>query len=432
MLLKVWSEDAPRLRTLEEIKERVKTHPLYQPFPEDYFSKHTITKAHFVRTIEHVEQEDPNFWNGSYISLSGGTGGAGEYFPSDIRENKLQRWTLAKQMIEFRVFSPDRVYCNMFVASNMYRSMEIFNEFCEIAGATVLPMGDASDNYHQVYLRCKRFKASVLMAPPSRLVMYALYLKQNNLIDSHPKISQLIFAGETMFYSKRELLRQVFGEHVEFVGLYGSAESGVWSFQPPFLAGTNRYLYLPELMHIDVVSTSELQEHQILDDLSENNNEGRLILTNLVKYKYPLARFDSGDIGNVEIIEYNGIPYHSIVLSGRKDRVLNIGNRLMPLSDIVECILNAKWAHIVLEWQLHISVSEDLKLDLLEVLVVLVPDNALEGKIITEEINKLLVELFTEKVYELFVNISVRSVASETLTRNPSSAKIYPVVDFRK
>ncbi|CAF5071179.1 unnamed protein product, partial [Rotaria magnacalcarata] len=78
-----------------------------------------------------------------YVSSSGGSGGKSLFFATDIKQNQLQRQILVDMMLEKNIISHNNICLNLFQSNNIYRSFEIFNDFCTMANCTTLPMSSA-------------------------------------------------------------------------------------------------------------------------------------------------------------------------------------------------------------------------------------------------------------------------------------------------
>lgn len=96
---------------------------------------------------------------GNLLLLSLKLEGKSCFIPTDIEENKYQRSLLVRLMNHHGLFQKHFTYLNLFSGTQMYRSLEIFNDYCEMVGATVLPLSfHCSDDY--AYKIVAEFKGS--------------------------------------------------------------------------------------------------------------------------------------------------------------------------------------------------------------------------------------------------------------------------------
>lgn len=176
-------------------------------------------------------------WNRSvYISSSGGRGGKRLFFLTDIQENQRQRKILSQMMIEEEILSSKDICWNLFQTNNIFRSLEIFNDFCLFANATTIPMG-ADANDQEIFEILQYFRPTILLGTPSRLLKLAFFIeKQSNI---QVQFEKIFFACESMTKSKEDYLRKIFHCSI-FLAFYGSAETGVFACQSNGMANSHR------------------------------------------------------------------------------------------------------------------------------------------------------------------------------------------------
>ena len=172
-----------------------------------------LKKDELHRQLLELKSVDPEWNRGVYVSSSGGSGGESLYFTSDIGENQLQRRLLVDLMLENAILSSGDVCLNLFQSNNVYRSMEIFTDFCSMANCTSIPVGAAATD-EKVLQAIEYFRSNVLMGTPFRLMQLAR--------SSPPDIrfEKIFFAGEPLETSKEKYLQGIF--HSSFcLGFYG-------------------------------------------------------------------------------------------------------------------------------------------------------------------------------------------------------------------
>src|SRR5262249_13646881 len=149
----------------------------------------------------------------------------------------------------------------------MYRAMEIFNEFCECCGATVLPMAAIAGD-DEIYEQAMLFAANTLIGMPSRLVAFGRSVQEQQLTWQGDTV---VFGGEFLQPGKRRFLREVFGVK-RFSGVYGSAELGVVAWHPN-LPPVPVYHFPRDILHVEIVAP-------------DADGYGSLVATNLVRRRF--------------------------------------------------------------------------------------------------------------------------------------------------
>ena len=151
---------------------------------------------------------------------------------------------------------------------------------------TIFNLNDDVFTKYLEHFKIKKF--DYLNGYTSSLVLFAKYLKENNLIlkDICPTLKVCITTSEMLFEDDKLLLQNYFG--VPIVNEYGASEFGVIAFQEPkgALQICTENLYV-----------------EILDD--DNNvlpygETGKIIITDFYNEAHPLIRFEVGDRGAVK------------------------------------------------------------------------------------------------------------------------------------
>ena len=307
--------------TLEDLLERARTHPVYAERlkgVKTFSEVPLLTKAELRQTLRALETS-PDFRVGTYWSPSGcSTARARFFFPSDIKENHYQREVFARFLQQQGVFEPGVVVLNLFAGTLMYRACEIFTEFGELCGATVLPLTSVAP-LEQAYEIATRFQVNTIMGSTSRLLAFARFVACSGL---QFQVDRAVFASEPLTPPIEDCLRSSLGLR-ELYGVYGSAETGVWGLsRAPDL---NRYAVPAELMHLEEM-------------------EGKIVATNLVRYRHPVLRYEMGDTGTVT----NSSSGSSVQLLGREERSIELNGRVYGLSEIAILAKNSLDYQVVL------------------------------------------------------------------------------------
>lgn len=306
-----------RTHTVEEIYQAAREHSFYRDVLKEtkcFADVPIMDKQILYRQVE-SNLKEASFRTGLYLSPTGGSSSSQVlFFPTDVTENRFQRALLSKYLIHSEIFTPSTVALNLFSGTMMYRALEIFNDFCERARATTLPVSYFCPD-REVYKAAIRFGANTIMGTPSRLMQFARYVTQQKLALT---IERIIFAGEPLLFHQQKYLEKAF-HATRFSGLYGSAEAGVWAYQSPDSPSAG-YLFPSELMHVEINNPNE-------------EGFGTIIATNLIRIRNPLLRYDTGDIGRLSKIMYRGSKFNMLELKGRVDCSFSIGGNYYFLDD---------------------------------------------------------------------------------------------------
>jgi phenylacetate-coenzyme A ligase PaaK-like adenylate-forming protein len=234
------------------------------------------------------------------------------------------------------------------------------------------------------------------MGSPYRLMQLAIYLEKQS--KNEIKFEKIYFACEALDQVKQNYFKRIF--HCEiYIGFYGSAETGVYACQSPKYSSTKIYLYPKELVQIEIINS-------------------KIIVTNLIRKRNQLIRFDTGDLGRIIPNEKYGLieVFHS-------ERLIMIGNDVLSKSDIEETMKQID----VIEWQLIIDYISDMKTRFLFRYV------KSENEILEETIRMNLQNCFTNSltnISEKFI-IQFQSIAFNQLIRDKTSNKLLKIIDQR-
>ncbi len=387
---------------LEAVFAAAKEHPVYKNSlrAAGKFAEAPVIdkKTYFRKTAECFES--PGFLKGMYISASGGSSsGKVNYVATDVSENLYQRAVISAYLSDAGIITDSTIALNLMPGGMMYRAAEIFTEFCNRAGSTLLPLTEYAPD-ELAFSMSETFAANTIIAMPSRAVSFAEYLRKHKL---NLQFDHMIFAGEPLSESRRDYLKAVL-KIKKFSGVFGSAESGVWGFQPDFLP-VNTYFIAPELVHLEIASP-------------DAQGFGSVIITNLVRMRNPLLRYDSGDRGRLVKSTYQGMEIYALELQQRASASFEIGGNIFTVSDKLGGCSN---------FQIKLSFDPESKKD--KVSVFLVTDGFADQKE-KDEITQSLKAVFHSQENGFLTEI--RFVRLDSLVKSPSSQKPIRLIDSRQ
>ncbi|CAF3317996.1 unnamed protein product [Rotaria sp. Silwood2] len=344
-------------------------------------------------------------WNQSvYISSSGGSGGKRLFFATDIKQNLLQRQILVDMMLEQNIISHNDICLNLFHSNNIYRSFEIFNDFCSMANCTTLPMGDDA-NDEDILKIIEYFKPNILMGPPYRLMQLAFFIEKQS--KKEIKFEKIYFACESLDENKQRFFKRIFHCSL-YIGFYGSAEVGVFACQLPKYSSTKIYLYPKELVHIEIINS-------------------KIIVTNLIRKRNQLIRFDTGDLG--QFISNNKHDKYGLIEIFHSERLIMIQNETLSKSDIEEIMKHMD----LIEWQLIIDCISHTKNNQILLLFKYVKSELISNDILEKNIRNSLQKFFDTALSNLSDQLILQfeSIQFKDLIRDKTSNKLLKIIDRR-
>jgi len=293
---------------------------------------------------------------------------------------------------------------NLFQTENVYRSADIFNDFCGFVNSTTIPMG-ANANDQNVLEIIQYFQPNILMGSPYRLMQFAFFLdKQKNFT---MKFDKIFFACESLTQMKRDYLAKMFNCSI-FIGFYGSAEAGVFACQSAKYSSTNVYLYPKDLVQIEIVNS-------------------KIIVTNLIRKRNQLIRFDAGDLG--ELIPTDHLNY-GLLRVFNSQRLIMIENDVLSKRDF-EQIMNQ---FDFIEWQIVIDYVPNTDRKQISILFrYVVEQSTVSQEFIQENIRICLLKCFKQSLSQLHDKLTIlfQSIQFEQLFRDQISNKLLKIIDKR-
>lgn len=381
---------------LQQYYQIVRQSELFKFFYQDY---EDYKNAPLMGKKELISQLNDHFdlhreKSGVYLVRSGGSTQKPLVFPVDIAENLEQRAVLSVALKQAGVFTPKTIALNMFGYMDMYRTAAIMDDLLERCSATTL-VASASLPYEDAYHMAQNFKPNLLLGTPSKLYLFALYLKKNKLSLS---IENLLFGGEFLPVSHIDVFEKIFGTQ-QIYSLYGSAETGIWAWCD--------YSQSPSLFRVIDGLVVEV-------NMPDNDGYGSLLVSNLFRKRFPVFRYNTGDVGRW--VKIDGIPY--LELKGREKKSFMFNECNYELDDFSIILADVE--------RFQIQIMPDEGHTILKFL--LITD-------LTNMEKEEYVELKLQKLYEIFgyevKNLAVLAGADLQLYTNETTGKTPVIVDHR-
>lgn len=374
----------------------VKKSSLFKGFYDEKLKREEVQpmEKHILRNVLEKNFNVKNEKKGVYLVRSGGSSAKPLVFPVDIKENLHQRNELAKELVKDKIFTSETIALNLFSYKNMYRSAGILDDILERCEATTLSLSAASD-YDIIYNSAIEFGANLAMGTPTKLVRLANYVLENNL--EFP-LDKVLYAGEFLMPSHAKLFQKVFGVK-QILSLYGSAETGIWGWGN----------YTEPDMHF-----------RVLDDLiieiedSDCDGNGKVIVTNLLRKRFPIYRYFMGDIGRV--VYKNEQRF--LLLKSREPKSFSIHSEAYFLNDF-------DWLYNYVDrFQIQLNIPSTLQTEV-KFLLVNCNNSEEDIQIIKEKMNAIF------KFDSKFVTVIIEFVKQDQLYVNETSSKTPIIVDLR-
>jgi phenylacetate-CoA ligase len=311
-------------------------YPNYHDAP--VLDKKTLIKLLYAHFDLHNETR------GVYLVRSGGSTQKPLVFPVDIEENLEQRRVLARALTNDHIFSPNTIALNMFGYMDMYRTAAILDDILEKCQATTLAVS-ANVKYEDAYDTASHFKPNFIFGTPSKLFLFAQHLKKNG---QTLHIKNLLFAGEFLLPSYIKIFKEYLGT-INIYSIYGSAETGIWAWSD--------YSNNPSLFRvIDGLITEIINP--------DADGYGNIIVTNLFRKRFPVFRYNLGDVGRLVTIK--GINY--LELKTREKGSFTIYESNYSLDDFKEILEDAD------NFQIQLLTNSDLHVEVKFMLIKDLPE----------------------------------------------------------
>ncbi|SEB37758.1 phenylacetate-CoA ligase [Tenacibaculum sp. MAR_2009_124] len=355
-------------------------------------------EKHVLRDILETRFQIENEREGVYLVRSGGSTDKPLIFPVDIKENLYQRELLAKELVEFGVFSSKTIALNLFSYTSMYRSAAILDDILERCNATTIACG-AKTPFEYMFSLASKFKANIVIGTPSVLTLFAQYVIDNKLT---LKIDNLLFAGEYLLKSQAEIIKKAFNT-IHMYSLYGSAETGIWGWS----------LYSENSTSFEVLDDVIIE----IENPDEEGN-GMIVVTNLLRKRFPVFRYYVGDIGHLDYKDGRQI----LTLKSRESKSFSIEATSYFLDDF-DMLLT-----IVDRFQIQLSLDVNLKTEL-KFLIIKPTLNKQEKEGIANKVEERLKGILD--MNPDYFTLKINLVSQTDLYSKPTTSKTPIIIDFR-
>lgn len=189
---------------------------------------------------------------------------------------------------------------------------------------SIIPFDISNLNDTNLKLLCdtiNKEKAKCLRGYASSFDLLARYVGEHHL--KLPSLKIIIAGSEALFDSTRELVRENIGCNI--VSQYANEENGILA-QEQIGDSLHRFYLNDSGYFFEVLKFDS-------DEPAGYGKLGRLVITDLFNYAFPVIRYDNGDNCIMELDEVTQRPYISKLFGRRLDMIYNtLGEPVFPMT----------------------------------------------------------------------------------------------------
>lgn len=257
---------------------------------------------------------------GGYVSRSGGSTGIPKFSIYDAPDWE-RMIAHGAQILRAMGLNPQDRLANCMLAGDLYGSFVSFDHINVRLGATSFAFGGHAKP--EAFLDVWRlFNINAVEGIPSILLPLLRSVKK---MEPSFQLEKLIYAGTPLSGADRGWLKQEL-KMSRVASIIGANDGGQIAFQCEFMEGA---------MHHAV---DDFNYVEIVDDggrLLPEGEAGRILITSLLKYAFPLIRYELGDSGRIVAGPCPcGRPLRRLEYLGRADELISVGLINLNFSDI--------------------------------------------------------------------------------------------------
>ncbi len=349
--------------------------------------------------------------SGGYVTRSGGSTGEPKFSVYDGHDWEHMISAAVRLFRASGMEKGDRV-ANFMLAGDLYGSFVSFDHINSRLGATTFAFANYIDPAVFVKL-WKQFDINVIQAIPARLVKL---LREAKALEPDLKMPKILYAGTSLSKSDHEWLTENVGAK-RISSIIGANDGGQVAFQCEKMMGFKHHT-ADDFNWIELVD----EEGAPVPD----GQPGRILITSLLKYAFPLIRYEIGDAGRF-VTEKCACGRRNRVMEylGRADDQICVGMINLPYRDVAAALEGFAVS------AMQLAVREGQKGDEIVIRIETEShDPHLENEIREAVVTK------THKIAEGLADQTLAYVYVEahplsSLPRNPRSGKLKTVLDER-
>jgi len=346
---------------------------------------------------------------GGYVTRSGGSTGRPKFSLFDERDWRAMLKS-AVAMFEACGFRDSDRIANFMSAGDLYGSFISFNHVNFELGAQSYCFAQATDPANFLELK-KRFAINAVQAMPGTLMKV---LRGAKALDPSFTIEKVMYAGMPLAAADREWLKNEVGAK-SVVSVIGTTEANHLGYQCGHLEGALHHL-------VDDYNLIE-----IIDPAGSplpDGETGRIAVTNLEKWNFPVIRYLNGDAGRIVHRDCAcGRQGRALEYLGRCDNILAFGNMNIDFNDVVRALEDLP----VSQLQLVMSFRSGIE----HLRIVVESGSSLASSEIIERLCSRLND-FRDFLAKGVFSVEVEILKPGTIALNPRTGKIRGIIDERQ
>lgn len=351
-------------------------------------------------------------WTGGYVTRSGGSTGAPKFSLYDGRdwENMISHAVEVFRCLGLE--ASDRL-ANFMMAGDLYGSFVSFDHINERLGLTTFAFAGSSTPEAFVHA-WKNFGINAVEGIPSQLLPFLRKAKQ---LEPGLRLEKLVYAGTPLAPSDYAWLKEACGLR-RIASVIGANDGGQIAYQCPAQRGARHH------------TVDDFNILEIVDERGRplpDGRVGRILITSLLKFAFPLIRYAVGDQGRrVPGACSCGDTNRVLEYRGRADDMISVGMMNVRYGDFVTAL--GRWPVSTLQ----IAARNDQRGEALVVRVESAAKRDHLAQRMRETILKRVVKLRERLDCGDLADLSVEILAPGALPRNPRSGKVKGLVDERR
>lgn len=307
----------------ELIKHAVKTCKYYSKYSKEIFDDFPIIDKSIC--LEYYDEFKSKDYENRELHRMSTNGSSGTPFTilQDIRKRSRVIAEL-KAFMAIRGILPNQRMIYLDAMSSRNKKKTYMDQWKENIWRTdISNLGKI--NIEEVVLYMQKHPSKLVLGYPSTMDWLANYLEKDERIKKL-SVNTVITAGETLHSETRRKAKIVFGEQCDILSRYSNQEMGIYGQE------TNEYgAYL--LNH----SSYYFECLKLNEDKPAKEGEiGRIVVTDLYNYAFPLIRYDTGDTGIMGMDRsVSRYPVLKVVYGKKKD-ILFDNKREPVIPDVID------------------------------------------------------------------------------------------------
>lgn len=223
-------------------------------------------------------------YTGGYVSRSGGSTGKPKFSIYD-RHDWEEMISNAVRVLKSAGLSKGDRLANCMLAGDLYGSFVSFDHINYRAGAATFAF--ANDAKPEVFLDMwKKFRINVVQGIPTLLLPLLKKIKE---MEPSFSIEKVIYAGSPMSRQGYDWIKSALGAS-RISSIIGANDGGQIAYQCGEMSGAVHHL-IDDFNYVEITD----ENGRPVPD----GTPGRILITSLLKYAFPLIRYDIGDMGRI-------------------------------------------------------------------------------------------------------------------------------------